>query len=176
MTTQVPLVLATCPSGKQRLANKSIILPLCPPRQIVYMQLTSIHLESTVMLLGDKPKRRDRWERWPCNGKRWSRVKQTTKRLAASLSEISIAHANNHWRTKAAPRLKVWHLYPGIWITLSLPTLIICPCCWLTTMWLTADVWPFMIAVALVVTYGFHIRTERSIPPVTEDKMNDNDS
>ena len=33
-----------------------------------------------------------------------------------------------------------------------------------------------MIAVALVVTYGFHIRTDRSIPPVTEDKMNDNDS
>ena len=46
LTAQAPL--ATWLSGKQRLAKRSIILPLCTRRQIACMQLTSIHRESTV--------------------------------------------------------------------------------------------------------------------------------
>ena len=42
------------PSEKQRLANKSITLPLCPPGQIAYSWLQFI---SGVKPLGDTPKR-----------------------------------------------------------------------------------------------------------------------
>ena len=47
------------PSGKQRLANQSITLPLCPPRQIAYSWL---QFNLRAMPLDDKPKRCCRWE------------------------------------------------------------------------------------------------------------------
>ena len=53
---QVPHITKFClgwPSGKQRLANKSIILPLCPQWQIAQ---SLIHFSSGAMLLGNKPK------------------------------------------------------------------------------------------------------------------------
>ena len=51
-TAQVPLATEGWPSGKQRHANRSITLPLCPPRQIA----DRILFNSGAMLLGDKAK------------------------------------------------------------------------------------------------------------------------
>ena len=73
---------ATCrrgwPSGKQRQANRSITLPLCPPRQIAD---SWILFNSGAMPLGDKPKRRCRWELQLWNSKRWSRGKAASGKL-----------------------------------------------------------------------------------------------
>ena len=52
-TAQAPLAAAGWPSGKQRQANRSITLPLCPPRQIAD---SWILFNSGAMPLGDKAK------------------------------------------------------------------------------------------------------------------------
>ena len=52
-TAQAPLAAEGWPSGKQRQANRSIILPLCPPRQIAD---SWILCNSGAMPLGDKAK------------------------------------------------------------------------------------------------------------------------
>ena len=52
-TAQAPLAAEGWPSGKQRLANRSITLPLCPPRQITD---SWILFNSGAMPLGDKAK------------------------------------------------------------------------------------------------------------------------
>ena len=52
-TAQAPLAAEGWPSGKQRQANRSITLPLCPPRQIAD---SWILCNSGAMPLGDKAK------------------------------------------------------------------------------------------------------------------------
>ena len=52
-TAQAPLAAEGWPSGKQRHANRSITLPLCPPRQITD---SWILFNSGAMPLGDKAK------------------------------------------------------------------------------------------------------------------------
>ena len=52
-TAQAPLAAEEWPSGKQRQANRSITLPLCPPRQIAD---SWILFNSGAMPLGDKAK------------------------------------------------------------------------------------------------------------------------
>ena len=52
-TAQAPLAAEGWPSGKQRQANRSITLPLCPPRQIAD---SWILFNSGAMPLGDKVK------------------------------------------------------------------------------------------------------------------------
>ena len=52
-TAQAPLAAEGWPSGKQRQANRSITLPLCPPRQIAD---SWIWFNSGAMPLGDKAK------------------------------------------------------------------------------------------------------------------------
>ena len=52
-TAQAPLATEGWPSGKQRHANRSITLPLCPPRQIAD---SWIQFNSGAMPLGDKAK------------------------------------------------------------------------------------------------------------------------
>ena len=52
-TPQAPLAAEGWPSGKQRQANRSITLPLCPPRQIAD---SWILFNSGAMPLGDKAK------------------------------------------------------------------------------------------------------------------------
>ena len=52
-TAKAPLATVGWPSGKQRLANRSITLPLCPLRQIADCWIL---FNSRAMLLGDKPK------------------------------------------------------------------------------------------------------------------------
>ena len=52
-TAQAPLAAEGWPSGKQRQANRSITLPLCPPRQIAD---SWILFNSGAMPLGDKAK------------------------------------------------------------------------------------------------------------------------
>ena len=52
-TVQAPLAAEGWPSGKQHLANRSITLPLCPPRQIAD---SWILFNLGVMPLGDKAK------------------------------------------------------------------------------------------------------------------------
>ena len=58
-TAQLPLAAERWPSSNQRLANELITLLLCPPWQIAYSWL---QFNSEAMPLGDKPKRRGRWE------------------------------------------------------------------------------------------------------------------
>ena len=52
-TAQAPLAAEGWPSGKQRQANRSITLPLCPPRQIAD---SWILCNSGALPLGDKAK------------------------------------------------------------------------------------------------------------------------
>ena len=52
-TAQAPLAAEGWPSGKQRQANRSITLPLCPPRQITD---SWILFNSGAMPLGDRAK------------------------------------------------------------------------------------------------------------------------
>ena len=52
-TAQAPLAVEGWPSGKQRLANRSITLPLCPPRQIAE---SWILFNSGAMPLGNEAK------------------------------------------------------------------------------------------------------------------------
>ena len=52
-TAQAPLAAEGWPSGKRRQANRSITLPLCPPRQIA---VSWILCNSGAMPLGDKAK------------------------------------------------------------------------------------------------------------------------
>ena len=51
-TAQTPLAAEGWPNGEQRLANKSITLSLCPPRQIAYSWL-QFNLSSQIQLESD---------------------------------------------------------------------------------------------------------------------------
>ena len=86
-TAQAPLAAEGWPSGRQRQANRSITLPLCPPRQIVDGWIL---FNSGAMPLGDKAKA------------------ALPLRAATLKQEAMITRHSGKWQASLKPALILW--------------------------------------------------------------------